>query len=226
MQTSIRRPCRQAAHFARRGTEVLRRLARLLCLFTRHLGGDTPSLLALLAVAISGAMGGGMVNGVTALALVFIPAMSRRRRNSAGASSGLHRGGAGDRRRHVDHRALPRTGQHAGAGVHRRFVTGKRQHPARIRPARWPTCSVRPFIRIHRACWLRQCMARAVSGISKRSLAVRQICGACRRGAPLRRGVRWCSQSATSLCPSRITWLPGQWRGVSALAEAAPAGAE
>ncbi len=31
----------------------------------------------LLAVAISGAMGGGMVNGMTALALVFIPAMCR-----------------------------------------------------------------------------------------------------------------------------------------------------
>ena len=34
-----------------------------------------PSVL--LAVAISGAMGGGMVNGMTALALVFIPAMCR-----------------------------------------------------------------------------------------------------------------------------------------------------
>ena len=60
-----------------------------------------PSVL--LAVAISGAMGGGMANGMLALTLVFIPPMCRVAETATTQvrSARLHRGGARQRRRHA-----------------------------------------------------------------------------------------------------------------------------
>ena len=73
-----------------------------------------PSVL--LAVAISGTLGGGMSNGLIALTLVFIPPIvpHRRERHDAGAQPRLRRGRARERRADpVDHRAS-RAGERAG----------------------------------------------------------------------------------------------------------------
>ncbi len=92
-----------------------------------------PSIL--LAVAISGAMGGGIVNGMVALSLVFIPAMCRVAETATTQVRGLdyNRGGAGERRGQHHHHPLPRARQRAGPGLHLRVEPGQRQHPARLR---------------------------------------------------------------------------------------------
>ena len=95
-----------------------------------------PSVL--LAVAISGAMGGGMSNGLIALTLVLHPAdLPRRRdRDDAGAHPRLRRGGARQRRADpVDHRAS-RPGQRAGAGLHLRLEPDLGRDPAGRRACR------------------------------------------------------------------------------------------
>jgi hypothetical protein len=93
-----------------------------------------PSVL--LAVAIAGAMGGGIVNGMLALTLVFIPPMCRVAETATTQVrvARLYRGGARHRRRHDDGHPLPCARQCAGAGLHLRVVAGQRQHPAGLGP--------------------------------------------------------------------------------------------
>ena len=93
-----------------------------------------PSVL--LAVAIAGAMGGGMANGMLALTLVFIPPMCRVAETATTQVRALdfieaaRASGAGT----PDDHPLPRARQCAGAGVHLRLVAGQRQHPAGLGP--------------------------------------------------------------------------------------------
>ena len=61
-----------------------------------------PSVL--LAIALSGALGAGITNGLLSLTIVFIPPIAR-----------LHRGGAGERRQCADHHPSPCARQRAGA---------------------------------------------------------------------------------------------------------------
>ena len=93
-----------------------------------------PSVL--LAVAIAGAMGGGMANGMLALTLVFIPPICRVAETATTQVRALdfieaaRASGAGT----SDDHPLPRARQRAGSGVHLRLVAGQRQHPAGLRP--------------------------------------------------------------------------------------------
>src|SRR4051812_9696091 len=108
-----------------------------------------PSVL--LAVAIAGAMGGGIVNGMLALTLVFIPPVCRvaetattqvraldfiEAARASGAGSlplRLHRGRPGRGCGEPDDPPPPRSGQRARPGFHLRLVAGQRQHPAGLR---------------------------------------------------------------------------------------------
>ena len=93
-----------------------------------------PSVL--LAVAIAGAMGGGIGNGMLALTLVFIPPMCRVAETATTQIRALdyieaaRATGAGT----IDDHPLPRARQCAGTGVHLRLVPGQRQHPAGLGP--------------------------------------------------------------------------------------------
>ena len=93
-----------------------------------------PSVL--LAVAIAGAMGGGIANGMLALTLVFIPPMCRVAETATTQVRALdfieaaRASGAGT----PDDHPLPRARQRAGPGVHLRLVAGQRQHPAGLGP--------------------------------------------------------------------------------------------
>ena len=89
----------------------------------------------LLAVAISGAMGGGIANGMIALSLVFIPAMCRVAETATAQVKNLdfveaaRATGAGTftiLRHHV-------LGNVLGPGLHLCLKPGQRQHPARLR---------------------------------------------------------------------------------------------
>ena len=93
-----------------------------------------PSVL--LAVAIAGAMGGGIVNGMLALTLVFIPPICRVAETATTQVRALdfieaaRASGAGSLtiiRHHV-------LGNVLGPGVHLRLVAGQRQHPPGLGP--------------------------------------------------------------------------------------------
>ena len=93
-----------------------------------------PSVL--LAVAISGTMGGGIANGLLALTLVFIPPLCRviGSGDDANPQPRFRRGGARERRlRPVDH-LLSHAAQHPGAGVHLRFEPDLGLDPAGVGP--------------------------------------------------------------------------------------------
>ena len=92
-----------------------------------------PSVL--LAVAIAGAMGGGIGNGMLALTLVFIPPMCRVAETATTQVRALdfieaaRATGA-----HDHHHPLPRARQCAGTGVHLRLLADQRQHSPGVRP--------------------------------------------------------------------------------------------